>query len=136
MQHDREQDAIEWNDKRNRQIDIQNAANAERSSVDVNDEFIPAKLNEEILDVLRQVKAHKNVRKVWIAQKQLEYYPESPVYVVVFSAKGFYTSYESVQAKVTGSIQTNEDVFVVVKAGDFKKLAKKVIKAGEIFKEP
>ena len=90
---------------------------------------------EEILDVLRQVKGHKNVRKVWIAEKKLEYYPDSPVYVVVFSAKGFYTSYESVQAKVTGAIQTNEDVFVVVKAGDFKKLAKKVIKAGEIFKE-
>lgn len=133
INHDREKEALEWNDIRNRQIDIQDAAQAERSSASVDDEYMLPELSDEIIDVLKQVKGHKNVRKVWIAQKRLKYYPESPVYVIVFSAKGFYTSYESVQAKVTESIQTNEDVFVVVKAGDFKKLAKKVIKAGEIF---
>lgn len=135
MQHDREQEAQEWRDKANQQSEIEYAAEQERSSVTVENQFMEANLTDEIIDVLRQVSNHKNVKKVWIAQKHLEHYPNSPVYAIVFSARGFYTSYESVQAKVTASIETNEDVFIVVKAGDFKKLAKKVIKAGTQFKE-
>lgn len=42
-------------------------------------------------------------------------------------------SFDSVLKKVTESIDTDSDIFIVIKAGNYKKLAKKAIKFGTRF---
>ncbi|MCK5386893.1 MAG: M48 family metalloprotease [Gammaproteobacteria bacterium] len=133
MASDRVKEAQEWHDIYSRQSEKENAAREERAAVSVEDDFSEAELNDELLPVLQKLSEHKNVKKLWFAQKVVKYYPSSPVYVIVFKEKGLHMSYDSVLAKVTKSIDTEADIFIVVNAGDYKKLAKKVISYGTQF---
>ena len=111
-------------------MEVNHAAQLERSEATVTDVYEAAELNDEVKAISQQLLQHPKVKKVWVAKKVLQYYPESPLYLFAFAPKGFYLSYEGVQKSVAESLQYDGDVFVVVKGGDYRKLAKKVIKAG------
>ena len=130
LNHEREEEAEKWRVIAQQQIDINHAAQLERSEATVKDVYEAPELNDEINAISQQLMQHPKVKKLWVAKKVLQYYPESPVYLFAFTPRGFYLSYEGVQKSVAESLQYDGDVFVVVKGGDYRKLAKKVIKFG------
>ncbi len=107
------------------------AAQSERDNVGVGDKLVDPQISEEQLQQLVSgLKQQKKVGKAWLAQKVVQHFPESPVYIVAFSPKGFSLSSSSIQAKVAETLEVDGTFFVVCKTGDAKALAKKVIKSG------
>jgi Zn-dependent protease with chaperone function len=130
LNHDREQEAEKWRVIAQQQMDINHASQLERSEATAKDVYEAPELNDEVKAISAQLLQHPKVKKLWVAKKVLRHYPESPLYLFAFTPKGFYLSYEGVQKSVAESLQYDGDVFVVVKGGDYRKLAKKVIKSG------
>jgi Zn-dependent protease with chaperone function len=130
LNHDREEEAGKWRIMGEEQMYINQAAQMERSEATVEDVYEAPELNDEIRVISDLLLQHPKVKKLWVAKKQVQYYPEQPVYIFAFAPKGFYLSYEGVQKSVAEALQYDADVFVVVKGGDYRKLAKKVIKCG------
>ncbi|MEJ2407578.1 MAG: M48 family metalloprotease [Candidatus Thiodiazotropha sp.] len=108
------------------------AARRERETVDTKDTLIPAAIDEEKLQRLtQQLQRMSNVGKAWLAQKQVEHFPESPVYIIAFAPKGITFSNEKLQQEIADNLNMDGDFFVVCKKGSTSKLARKVIKAGQ-----
>jgi len=106
-------------------------ARDERASVTTRDTFTAAEIDPELRQLLvESFKRHKNVAKVWLAQKCVKHDSFGPVYVAAFSPKGMALSTDTLQKKVVESIAVPVDLFIVCKSGDNAGLAKKVIKAG------
>lgn len=107
------------------------AAQQECESIDLNDAFDRPKISDELLNqLIANLKRQKKVGKAWLAEKVVEHYPESPVYIIAFSPKGLTFSGAGAQAKVAEALDVDGTFFVVCKSGDTKALAKKAIEVG------
>jgi hypothetical protein len=107
-------------------------AAAERAQVTTKDDLESPVINDGLFELLKhQLHTHKNVKSAWLAQKVLQFNPESPVYVVAIRPKGIYMSSDSVIEKVAGNIDIEADVFVVGFWGGTGKIGRKVKKSGE-----
>lgn len=109
------------------------AAREERDGLSRDDVMIPAQLDDAGLRrLVASLKCHKKVGKAWLAQKQVNHFPENPVYVLAFAPRGitFYSA-GRLQQEVADAMDIDETCFVVCKAGDSARFARKVIKAGQ-----
>jgi Zn-dependent protease with chaperone function len=128
----RKEEAEAWWQESIEQNKVFVAARAERASVTAKDTFIPPQIEQELLDqLIANLKSQKKVGKVWLAQKQVEYFPESPVYIIAFSDKGFSWSSDSLETRVAQNLDVPGSFFVVCRGGSNKGFAKKVIKVGK-----
>ncbi len=108
------------------------AARKERETITVKDTLIPVTIDAEKLEQLKQqLRRMKKVGRVWLAQKQVKHYPESPVYIIAFQPKGFNVSGDGLPQKVAEALDMDGDFFVVCKKGNTSQLAKKAVKAGQ-----
>lgn len=131
----KDDEAEEWWQASIEQNEIFIAAHSERDSVTIKDTLVSPQIDEGLLEqLLTSLKRQKNVGKIWLAQKTVQYFPESPVYIIVVAPKGFSLSYGNLQRRVAENLEVEGDFFVVCKVGDTKALAKKVIKAGKRIK--
>lgn len=131
-QQGKNKEAETWWQESLEQNEVFQNARAERASVTKNDSFILPDIDQELLQQLvDNLNGQKKVGKVWLAQKQLEYYPESPVYIIAFADKGLSFSSNSLETRVAQNLEVSGDFFVVCKSGDNKAIAKKVIKSGK-----
>lgn len=108
------------------------AADQERQAIGRDDTLVQPEIATELLEQLvANLKRQSNVGKVWLAQKQVNHFPDDPVYVVAFKAKGLFSSYEKLQARVAKQLDVDGHFFVACRSGESKSLAKKVIKKGK-----
>jgi Zn-dependent protease with chaperone function len=108
------------------------AAQQERKNFSAKDTLIPANISEEKLQLLvEQLHSLKDAGKVWLAQKQVIHFPDNPVYIVAFQAKGINFSTDNLQQKVADKLDIGEELLVVCKSGSSSKLARKVAKVGQ-----
>ncbi len=108
------------------------AARRERDNFTENDELVYPKIDQQLLQqLIANLKQQDKVDKAWLAQKPVQHFPESPVYVIAFKAGGFHFSTENIQKKVAEGLDMPGDFFVVCSSGETKALAKKVIKIGK-----
>jgi len=61
--------------------------------------------------------------------RAVEYKLDDPVYVVAFKPGGFYWSWKNVIQRVAAGIDAAH-VFIVVRSGEYRKLANRVISKG------
>lgn len=109
---------------------------AERATVSEDDTYLaPEGVDPQLLEKLKtELSAAKMAGKAWLAFKQVEHYPENPVWVVAFHPKGFRFDDEDLPQKLIQQLQLDMgdvDLFFVATRGDTKSIAKKVKKAGE-----
>jgi Zn-dependent protease with chaperone function len=131
-QQGKDAEAEAWWQESIEQNEVFQAASAERERVTTDDHFFHPEIDQELLQQLsKNLKRNKKVGKVWLAQKQLEYFPDKPVYIIVFAVKGFLFSSDKYETRVMQNLDLPGDFFVICKTGDFKDLAKQVIKAGK-----
>jgi Zn-dependent protease with chaperone function len=128
----RPENAERWRDRAMAQMEVDERAEAERRSVAADDPLLAPELPQELRQTLRhQLLASGHVRQAWVARKQVELRPEDPVYIVAFKSKGWHLSQDKAIDKLLAKIQIDATVFFVVHGGDYKQLAKRVVKAGE-----
>ena len=131
----RSEEAQWWLQKSQAQLQINEASRHERSWLTVEDTLLKADIsNQELEQIVASLKAH-NVEKAWIARKQVQYYTEVPVFAIAITLIGWFTNYEkkanTIANDLTNNLNLNCSLFVVPKAGDYKKLAKKIIVIGD-----
>ena len=130
-EHGRDEEAEWWREQAGAQMKIDYESQCERSTLQPKDELENAEISEQNLKhVVNILKANGKVKKAWIAAKKLQHYPESPAYALAIVTQGFFRNYEKITGKIAEQIQMDCSFFIVAKAGDHKKLAKKIIKAG------
>ena len=110
-------------------------ASEERSKISHKDELHKPEtdltLFKEVTDVIQQ---HKRVQNVWLAQKKVKHFTESPVLIFAVQAKrGFYISDDLPQKLIEllpDELPLDAVAFIVTKTNDGK-LFKKVLVNGE-----
>lgn len=90
--------------------------------------MISSELRQKITE---QMAAHKNIGKVWLAQKVVDRaISEAPVYILCFKPKGFNLSYSKMTQSVIETLECEETLFAVCLYGDNKALGKRVKQCG------
>lgn len=131
-QQDKQEEAEAWWQESVKQNEIFVAARMERESITMEDNLVYPQIDDDLLkQLIADLKGQDKMGKVWLAQKTVEHFPESPVYIIAFTPKGFFLSAGNAQTQVAENLKVAGEFFVVCKAGDNKALAKKVIKAGK-----
>lgn len=89
-----------------------------------------ARPDPDFLELVKLLRSSGKVKRAWLAQKQLKHYPEHPALAIAVVPKGFYVSDESCAEAITEFLNLDCAFFVVLKRGDYKKLAKRIIREG------
>lgn len=132
MDKGRNDEAEWWRGKADAQIAIDRKSEQERSVLNPNDNLDKAAISKECLEyIVEKLKSNHNVKKAWIASKRMEYYPEVPALAIAVVFKGLFVSYDGVTDKVAADLNMDCSLFVVPKAGDYKAIAKNIIKIGD-----
>lgn len=103
----------------------------EREHLSPRDRLVEPDLNDEALKrTLEQLRASKHVGKIWVARKITKYRQDIPAYAIAVTFKGMALTEDSALKKIGETIDPF-DGWIVPKTGDFKPLAKRVIKHGK-----
>ena len=134
MEAKREEEAETWWDESITRNEQHVEAQHERDNLSEKDTYKSAELSEEQKVTFKKlISDHPKISKAWIVEKVLTHYPEHPVYVIVFKPKGInLASAETLQQQVADTLELGVEFFVICNAGDTKKLAKKLIKIGDV----
>lgn len=132
----RSEEAQWWIQQAQVQIRIDEISKQERASLAVEDMLIKIHTNEAFLShITKKLKGYKNIKKAWIAKKQVQYYTEVPALAIAIVFKGFFLSYEQLANKIAEDLvqdpALNCSLFIVPKGGDYKKLARRIIQVGD-----
>ncbi|MEQ8662572.1 MAG: M48 family metallopeptidase, partial [Gammaproteobacteria bacterium] len=120
-----------WRLRIEAQIDREHAARVERDTLNKADTFVADELGAEWLEHLRgQLSAHKEVAAAWIARKQVTVAPAHPLYVIALKRRGWFGDNAKLAQRIADDTEAPGECFYVVRAGNTKKIADKVIKAG------
>ncbi len=121
-----------WLRRGEAQLDLENAARAERAQVMPKDPLLGAELAPDSLAQLaRQLAQLGGVKHAWICRKAVRIAPEHPVYVLVFQPSGWFTREAGAVKHLVEHFSGPGPTFIVMKGGRARKLAKRAIKAGQ-----
>lgn len=121
-----------WENTFDEQNRILTESEQERSQLQPGDPLEKADVPPETLkQIAASLKAHKKVKRVWLACKRLKHYPEYPALAFVIELKGYVSNHAVTVQKIIESLNLDCTHYAIPKTGDFKKLAKQIIKAGD-----
>lgn len=92
-----------------------NAARQERAELPTTADLIepsPESLSQ-LKPLVASLAKHKNVHALWLAEKQVAYFPNYPVYVVAVKIRGFVLNREKLQAKLLNELDSPIDLFLI-----------------------
>lgn len=109
------------------------AARQERTDLHPNDLLIDPSLNaittlKPIL--LDRLAKQKTVKAIWLAQKEVEHFPNYPVYVIAVKIGGLVLNQEKLQEKLVRSLELPNDTFLI-NSISHKKLFKQASTVGQ-----
>lgn len=121
-----------WEDTFNEQNRILTESERERSQLQPGDPLEKAEVPAETLQqIAAALKAHRKVKRVWLAGKRLKHFPEHPALAFVIQLKGLVTNEQKLIGKIITTLGLDCTHYAIPKNGAFKKLAKQIIKAGD-----
>lgn len=126
------QQADRWLLRGEAQIDLENKARQERASVTPKDKLEASTLdNEQLAELAGQLNKMGGIKHAWICRKTVEIRPDAPVYVLAFQAKGWFPKESKLVDTLAQDLEGPGLTFIVMKGGQTRKLAKRVIKLGQ-----
>jgi len=132
LRHGRNEESVWWQQRAEEQQRIDAESEKERSELKPKDRLhqssIDAEARQQILAVLQ---AHPKVKAAWLAEKEVKHYADVPALALLVKLKGVLTDHDKVAAEIADAMEADATFFVVPKTGDYKKLAKAIVKAGE-----
>ncbi|MCX4026074.1 M48 family metalloprotease [Endozoicomonas sp. SM1973] len=121
-----------WREQAEQQMQYDENSYQERSYLHPSDSITPASVDKDLKSqLLEQLDNCSNIKKAWLAQKQVNHYPEVPVLILVIQFKGWNFSYEKLVEKIERDIEVPCSLFILAKSGDHKDLAKKIVKKAD-----
>lgn len=130
--HERHEEASWWKERAEVQMRIDEESDAERSRLAPEDKLkassIDGEMRQAIVDALA---AHPKVKSAWLAEKVMKHYPEVPAIAIAIKLRGFLTDADEVEDELLEQLDIGASIFIVPSQGEYKKLAKKIIKSGE-----
>ena len=96
--------------------DMVAAARQERAELQIKDVLIDPSMDTIttfkplLLDTLAK---HKKVKAIWLAQKEVQHFPNYPVYIIAVKIRGFVINQEKLQAKLLNEIALPVDAFLI-----------------------
>jgi Zn-dependent protease with chaperone function len=133
VDNERIDEASEWQTKAYNIQDVYRSAQLERQQITRKDVIIKSEVSTDSVEpLLNQIKQNDKVKEVWLAQKVVHQFTDSPVLVFALKAKrGFYLS-DNLAEKILEKLEISSDetVFILTKGND-SRLFKKVLKVGE-----
>lgn len=121
-----------WLRRGEAQIDLQNAARAERAQILPKDPLLGADLAPDALAQLaRHLTELGGIKHAWICRKAVKIAPEHPVYLLVFQPKGWFAREGKLVKRLVEQFNGPGPTFIIMKGGRAGKLAKLAIKAGQ-----
>ncbi|WP_445372173.1 M48 family metallopeptidase [Methylomonas sp. HW2-6] len=122
--------AEQWVRRAERQIDVNHAAAIERQNLTRKDVLIMPDADGDTLAVLRAAGQNlSGVKRIWLAEKPMQHYPEAKTYVVAF-AKTRFANEKKLTQQLIAELQLPQNLFVLCKSGAYAAIAKRAIKAG------
>ncbi|MBU0632484.1 M48 family metalloprotease [bacterium] len=111
------------------------AANKERNSLTLEDEFVFPYIDKALLQQIIQIlKKHTKIRKAWLAEKKLQHFSEDRVYVIAFTSRTFFFKKE-LQVELAEDIGSiNIRFFVISNMKSIRLLHTKICNIGERIK--
>jgi len=132
--HDRHSEIEHFKRIAQKQFDELQLAQIERQEVAPGDQLCDAKLSTAFRQHLQELlAAEPKIKSAWIAQKVVNHMPEAPVYIVTFKLPAFCFASDKITEQLLANVQPEDKaiIFFVPKNSDYRKLANKVIKAGQ-----
>ncbi|MEN8141500.1 MAG: M48 family metallopeptidase [Thermodesulfobacteriota bacterium] len=122
-----------WRQVAIRQEERDEESQRERGLLQVDDNLGPARelSDEDRAAIVAALSARGDVKKAWLAAKELKHYPEVPALAIAVQLRGFIVSANKKSDEIAAELEVPGTLFLVPKNGDFKPLAKKIIKHGE-----
>jgi hypothetical protein len=80
--------------------------------------------------MLGDLPSHKHVKSVWLAQKQVQHYPEYPLFIVVVKTKGYIWKKERLPQALI-ELMGHKHPFFLLTTATHKALAKQVLKVAQ-----
>ncbi|MBL4671026.1 MAG: M48 family metalloprotease [Arenicella sp.] len=124
-------EAEKWRSRAENADQALQEADAERERLNPGDTLEKVDLNHETVQaVIAKLKESDKIKKAWIAKKAVKHHPEIPAIAIAVVGKGFALSEDSLQKALAEEL-ADFSLWIIPKSGDYKPLAKSIIKAGE-----
>ncbi len=128
----RDEDAIWWEKQAEKQLEIDEKSHKERSLLRPDDILIKPNIDQKQLDeLIKIIKENEDVKKAWLAEKKLTYYPEIPALAIAIQFNSFFTKSNRRSDEIAEMLNLDCSIFVVPKSGRYKPLAKNIIEKGQ-----
>lgn len=133
MRHDRQAEAEWFQQEAQARLSEQQESEAERAHLAPDDPLQPSGIASDLREqIVEQLRASPLVRRAWLAEKPMQHHPEVPALAIAITPAGWHLNEERLAATLSDAFDFNGCTwFVVPKAGDYTKLARHIIKAGE-----
>ncbi|WP_150048874.1 M48 family metallopeptidase [Methylomonas rhizoryzae] len=128
-------EAEQWQHRADRQMDVNRAADLERQHLSHKDSLIEPQVDAATLAALRQAAAAvTGIKRLWLAEKPMQHYPDAKTYVLVF-AKDVFAKEQKLTQQLLARLSLPHSLFILGKSGPHKALAKRALKVGsEIYR--
>ena len=127
------QQAAYWLTMAEDAYDASMKAYAERETFTIRDDLIYPRIesydDKAISAIIGRSHSHKKIKDIWLVEKDVEFYKDSPVYALAFTTKGFIFDDDGLLEELAELANTNKTVFLVLKQSN-KKLYNKIIDCG------
>lgn len=121
-----------WENAFDEQNRILRESEQERSRLNPGDPLEKADVPpEQRQQIAAALKTHKHVKRAWLARKRLKHFPDHPALAFVVELKGFVSNPETAVRNIIETLHLDCTHYAIPNAGNFKKLAKRIIKAGD-----
>ena len=136
----REQDAARYRERAERQVEVLDAAEDERSGVSVDDELEPPDLPEEELErIRRKVAWHEDVVQAYLVRKRAAHLDDThPFYVLALVPKGGFRAalrdtdgYEPLEQRVARDLRSMDEELMIARV-DWKSPIARASFSGDI----
>jgi len=125
---DKEQTAY-WLKEAESAYDMYLAAVAEREGISSADNFIAPNIETSDEDLINEIigesHMHKKVKSIWLAEKEMQYYKDTPLYIMCFETKGFVLDNDTLIEELAELTTGKHNLFILTKSMD-KKIFKTV----------
>ena len=79
-----------------------------------------------------ELMSNQSIKSAWFAEKEVQYYKETPMLVFAVKTKGIFMSEDSAMQAVHTALDIDASYIIVPHIGDYKPISKKIKKIGEL----
>lgn len=130
--HGRHAETEPWRARAQAQIRYDQHAERERAELTSKDSLSKVELDNEYREIiLRAVNKTPGIARLWVAQKDVEHYPEIPALALVVDGQGWFKNNNNLAEALEDELELECTFYVLGKGGDYADIAKRVIKIAD-----